>query len=292
MLTARHSLHDRGMSGASWTVRRRVTATAAASRTGAAPTEPWDHSAVPLAVVPIALLVGLFIGAVGVGGVGLPPALTWFAGLDPHTAAGTSSCSFLFTGLAGTVVYARHRAMPWRFTGWLTLGVVFAAVPGALVNGLLPDRVVLVPLGVFVTAAGAWQVLFRVRTLPHRTNLPPPAAVTTGAVVGFCSALTGTGGPVFLVPVLLALGIPTVTAVAAGQLIQLPLVCFATVGYAVQGSVDVRLACLIGVIAAAGVVIGARITLRLPERHLQRVASTALLGFGAVVLSSAWLTIH
>nr|WP_296072397.1 sulfite exporter TauE/SafE family protein [uncultured Actinoplanes sp.] len=246
-----------------------------------------------LTVAPIALLAGLFIGAVGVGGVGLPPALTWFAGLDPHTAAGTSSWSFLFTGLAGTLVYARHRAMPWRLAGWLTVGVVFAAVPGALVNGLLPDRVVLVPLGVFVTAAGAYHVLFRVRRPPPgRPTLPPPAAVMTGAVVGFCSARTGTGGPVFLIPVLVALGIPTVTAVAAGQLIQLPLVCFATAGYAVQGSIDVRLGCLIGVIAAAGVVVGARISLRLPERRLQQVASAALLGFGIVVLSSAWFTLR
>ncbi|GIM91088.1 UPF0721 transmembrane protein [Paractinoplanes toevensis] len=243
-----------------------------------------------LIVVPVGLLVGLFIGAVGVGGVGLPPALTWFAGLDPHTAAGTSSWSFLFTGLAGTLVYARHRAMPWRFAGWLTLGVVPAAVPGALANGLLPDRVVLVPLGVFVTAAGVFHLLFRTRTAPRRTSLPPRAAIVTGAVVGFCSALTGTGGPVFLIPVLLGLGIPAVTAVAAGQLIQLPLVCFASFGYAVQGSIDVRLGCLIGVIAAIGVVAGARVSLRLPERRLQQVASVALLGFGVVVLSSAWFS--
>ncbi|MEU4689045.1 sulfite exporter TauE/SafE family protein [Actinoplanes sp. NPDC023714] len=239
-------------------------------------------------VVPIALVVGVFIGAVGVGGVGLPPALTWFAGLDPHTASGTASLSFLFTGLAGTLMYARHRAMPWRLAGRLTLGASAAALPGALVNGLLPDRVVLLPLGVFVTAAGAYNLLSRPR--PERRP-GRSVAVVTGAGVGFSSALTGTGGPVFLIPVLLALGVPAVEAVAAGQLIQLPLVAFATAGYAIQGSVDTGLGCLIGVIAAGGVVIGARIALRLKQRHLQRFAAVTLVGFGVLVLTSTLLTL-
>ena len=245
-----------------------------------------------LAVVPIAVVVGVFIGAVGVGGVGLPPALIWFAGLDPHTASGTSSWSFVFTGLAGTLMYARHRAMPWRLGGWLTLGAAVAAIPGALVNGLLPERIVLVPLGVFVIAAGAYHLLFRGRQTAVRTSLRLPAAIATGAVVGFCSALTGTGGPVFLIPVLLALGVPAVMAVAAGQLIQLPLVSFAAAGYAAQGFIDVRLGFMIGIIAAVGVVLGARMALRLNQRHLQRFASTALIGFGAILLSSAWFTAH
>jgi uncharacterized membrane protein YfcA len=263
-----------------------------------------------LVVVPIAVVVGMFIGAVGVGGVGLPPALAWFAGLDPHTAAGTSSFSFLFTGVAGTLMYARHRAMPWRMAGWLTVGAALAAAPGALVNGLLPDRVVLLPLAVFVTAAGVYHLVFRGRPLfrgrgredvarpqaeegarPYR--LPSPrVAVLIGAVAGFCSALTGTGGPVFLIPVLLALGIPAVEAVAAGQLIQLPLVTSATAGYAAQGSVDFPLGCLIGVIAAGGVVLGARIALRLKQSHLQRFASVTLIGFGLLVLTMTLFRLH
>ncbi|MEV4347829.1 TSUP family transporter [Actinoplanes sp. NPDC049596] len=135
-------------------------------------------------IAPIALLVSLLIGAVGVGGVGLPPALTWFAGFDPHTAAGT-------------------------------------------------------------------------------------------------------GGPVFLIPVLLALRVPAVTAVAAGQVIQLPLVGFATAAYASQGLVVLLQGTLIGVIAAAGVVVGARLALRLRQDQLQRITSAALIILGVVVLAVA-----
>ncbi|MEU4689844.1 sulfite exporter TauE/SafE family protein [Actinoplanes sp. NPDC023714] len=227
-------------------------------------------------------MVGTFIGAVGVGGVGLPPALTWFAGLDPHTAAGSSSFSFLFTGLTGTLMYARHRVMPWRLAGGLTLGAALAAMPGALANNLLPDRVVLPLRGVFVTAAGLYHLRSRTRrprplppqAEPRPAAEPPPraaalssrAAVLTGAAVGFCSVLTGTSGPVFLIPVLLVLGVPVVEAVAAGQVTQLPLVTLAAAGYVLQGSVDLGLGCVIGVLAVAG----ARIALRLRPAQLQR----------------------
>nr|WP_264086371.1 TSUP family transporter [Amycolatopsis lexingtonensis] len=116
-----------------------------------------------------------------------------------------------------------------------------------------------------------------------RHDLSPAAAVAVGVFVGFGSALTGTGGPVLLVPVLLALGVPALTTVAAGQLVQLPLVGFATLGYAAHDSVHFGLGSLLGVLAAAGVLLGARLARRLPARHLHRIASVALVGFGAIL---------
>jgi uncharacterized membrane protein YfcA len=50
-----------------------------------------------------ALLVGLLIGCVGIGGVLLPPALVYLGGLDFHLATATSVWAFLFCGVAGTL---------------------------------------------------------------------------------------------------------------------------------------------------------------------------------------------
>ena len=50
-----------------------------------------------------ALLVGLLIGCVGIGGVLLPPALVYVGGLEFHLAAATSAWAFLFCGVAGTL---------------------------------------------------------------------------------------------------------------------------------------------------------------------------------------------
>lgn len=243
-------------------------------------------------IVLIAALVGVLIGAVGIGGVALPPALIWLVGLDPHTAAGTSSWSFLFTGLLGTALYARNSVMPWRLVGWLTLGIVPAAMLGSLANGALPERVAMLPLAALVTVAGVHS-LWTGRAASRRSHdligaarLSPRSAITIGVFVGFCSALTGTGGPVILMPILLAVGIPALTAVAASQVVQIPLVAFASIGYASQGAVEFGLGTMIGVIAAVGVVGGGAVALKLRQEQLRRLAGVALTVFGAALLGA------
>ena len=150
-----------------------------------------------LAFAPIALVVGLLIGAVGVGGIGLPPALTWLMPVDPHTASGTSMWAFLFTGLVGTAMYAQQRVMPWRMVAYLAVGVCPAGMLGAIANGMLPEGVALLPLGLFTLTAGIYQLFFRSRRSATREHLPAAMAIAAGAVVGFCSALTGTGDRCF-----------------------------------------------------------------------------------------------
>lgn len=138
-----------------------------------------------MAFVPIALVVGLLIGAVGVGGIGLPPALVWLLHIDPHTAAGTSSWSFLFTGLVGTLMYGRRKAMPWRMAGWLIVGVCPAALAGSMVNGMLPEGVALLPLGLFTLVAGIYHLCLGSPASTTRDQLSTATSILAGMVVGF-----------------------------------------------------------------------------------------------------------
>ncbi|MGC7094499.1 sulfite exporter TauE/SafE family protein [Amycolatopsis lurida] len=242
-----------------------------------------------IGVVALAVPVGLLIGAVGVGGVLLPPALVHLAGLDVHTAAGTSSWAFLFTGVVGTLAYARNASMPWPLANRLALGAAPAAAAGALVNGLVSPLVVWLVLGSITLGAGVHRL--RARGGGERTRLPSAAALATGAVVGFGSALTGTGGPVLLVPVLVLLGVAPLAAVAAGQLIQVPLAAFAVLGYATTGSVHFGLGALLGVVAAAAVVAGARFARRLPAEKLRRVSACILVGVGLFLFAQPALAL-
>jgi uncharacterized membrane protein YfcA len=238
-------------------------------------------------VLLLAVPVGVLIGAIGVGGVLLPPALVYTGGLDVHVAAGTSSWCFLFTGVVGTLAYARTRAVPWALTGWLTLGIAPAAVLGALVNGLVSATVVWLLLGAITLGAGVHRL--GSRRGGERTGLPRSAALAIGAAVGFGSAMTGTGGPVLLVPVLLVLGMAPVTAIAASQVIQLPLVGFAVLGYASTGSVEYGLGTRLGVLAAAGVLAGAFVVGRLRPHALNRVAAVLLVAVGISLFTLPFL---
>jgi hypothetical protein len=235
-----------------------------------------------MTVLLLALPVGALIGAIGVGGVLLPPALVYLGGFDVHLAAGTSSFCFLFTGVVGTLAYARARAVPWALAARLTAGIAPAAVLGALVNGVVSATVVWLSLGTTTLGAGLHRL--RARTGGDRGGLGWGAALAVGAVVGFGSAMTGTGGPVLLVPILLLLGMPPLPAIAVSQVIQLPLVGFAVLGYATTRSVDYGLGSLLGVLAAVGVVGGAFVVGRLRQDVLNRVAAVLLVAIGIALL--------
>lgn len=238
-------------------------------------------------VLLLAVPVGVLIGAIGVGGVLLPPALVYAGGLDVHTAAGTSSWCFLFTGVVGTLAYARARAVPWVLTGRLTLGIAPAAVLGAVVNGVVTASVVWLLLGAITLGAGVHRL--STRRGGDRTDLSWGAALAVGAAVGFGSAMTGTGGPVLLVPVLLVLDMAPLTAIAASQVIQLPLVGFAVLGYATTGSIDYGLGTRLGALAAVGVLGGALVVRRLRPHTLDRVAAILLVAIGLSLFTLPFL---
>jgi hypothetical protein len=234
----------------------------------------------------VAVPAGLLIGSVGIGGVLLPPALLWLTGLDPHTAAGTASWCFLFTSLAGVTAYARKRALPWRLALLLTAGAAPAAAGGALTNGIAPAWVLHLALAALTLGSGVYNLVPRRGAGADRESLPAIAAVLVGAGVGFGSALTGTGGAVLLVPVLLSLGITPRTAVAASQLIGLPLVAFACAAYGGNGQIRYGLGSLLGIVCAAAVVAGAALAGRLPQHRLRQAACVTLVGVGMLLFAT------
>jgi uncharacterized membrane protein YfcA len=235
-----------------------------------------------------ALVVGLLIGCVGVGGVLLPPALVYVGGLGFHLAAATSVWAFLFCGVTGTLSYARRRSIDWRMAMWLGAGVVPTAFAGAWANVVLPEGVLMVILAALMVLTGADAMLRSpVEGQEHRFGVPTLLAV--GAFVGFGSALTGTGGAVLLVPCLLLLRTPVLAAVGVAQAVSLPVVAFSIAGYLIYGSVDFALGTALGLVAAVGVVLGSRIAHAAPAAALRRVVATALLCVGLLIAArTAW----
>ena len=234
----------------------------------------------------LAVVVGVLIGMVGVGGVLLPPGLVALGDLTANEATATSTWAFVFTGVVGTIAYAWRGVVPWGMFARLSVGVVPAAFLGALLNATLPAPVVLLGLGTLTLFVGVQQL--RPRTVRvTRDELGTAALVAVGAFVGFGSALTGTGGPVLLVPVLLTLGIAPLRAVAVSQAVQLPVVVAGSVGYLQTGLIDVRLGTVLGCVAALGVVAGAVVATRIDAEGLRRIVAIACLAAGVFLVVRA-----
>ncbi|MDQ2787806.1 MAG: sulfite exporter TauE/SafE family protein [Chloroflexota bacterium] len=230
-----------------------------------------------------ALCVGILIGCVGIGGILLAPALAYLGGLDFHLAVATSMWSFLFTGVAGTITYARHGSLHWRLIGWLSIGVIPAAVIGARAATLVSSTMLMLLLAALCAITGI-SALRRPRPTPRDdARLRSGRTLSVGAVVGFGSALTGTGGPTLLIPILLLLGVSPLTAVGTSQVIQIPVAAFATVGFMRYGHVDFARGTALGTIAVLGVLLGAALAHRLSLSLLQRIVAVALIGAGVLM---------
>src|SRR5919107_1198334 len=240
-----------------------------------------------LTLVVLALIVGILIGCVGIGGVLLPPALTYIGGFDLHMAMATSMWSFLFTGAVGTIAYSRRNSVDWRMVLWLGAGTVPSAVLGAVSNTAMPGGVLTVLLAALIVAAG-------VNALTKSPSAEHPAysfgnllLFLIGAVVGFGSALTGTGGPVLLVPILIFMRAPILSAIAASQVVQILVAIFSTFGYVLFGSIDFYLGTTLGLVAAAGVAIGTRVAHAVPVLTLKRIVAFSLIGAGILIVMRA-----
>ena len=90
-----------------------------------------------LIITLIALLAGILIGTIGIGGVILAPLLSLVLGIDLHIAISACSFSYLFPGTVGTLTYAQKGSIEWDKVLWLSIGIIPAAL---LPVGHAPER--------------------------------------------------------------------------------------------------------------------------------------------------------
>ena len=235
------------------------------------------------AIAALALISGILIGCIGIGGVFLVPCLS-LAGVDVHAAIGASMFSFIFSGAIGVWLYARHGSIAWRSAAWLAAGAAPGAFLGALLVAHTRGDILLLLVGATVAFAG-WRVLRRAGSKPdsRHVRLAPLLLAGIGAAVGIGSALTGTGGPVLLVPLLMWLGAPVLTAVGLSQAIQVPIALMASLGNFWTGSLELPLTALLSIGVTFGSVVGARIAHAVPAHFLTRLVAVALVLVGAIV---------
>ena len=242
-----------------------------------------------LLLLAISLVTGALIGGLGVGGVLLVPALVLVGGLEVHDATPVATLSFLFTGIAGTVAYSRQRRIHWPTTRWLLLFAIPGAVGGASTNVALSATSVTVVIAVTLTAAAVHSLRGASDADPMgKRALGLGALAVIGAVVGFGSTLSGTGGPVLLIPIMLLGGAGVSLAVSSSQPIQVPIAIFGAASFLAYGSLDWQLALSLGSAQGLGTVVGARISHRLPVEMLLRLVTWALVTSAVVFAVKAF----
>ncbi|HSV58448.1 MAG TPA: TSUP family transporter [Variovorax sp.] len=240
-------------------------------------------------VLPAVLLAGGLIGAVGIGGVLLVPVLTKLGGVPVPQAIAAASLGFALPALVALGPLRRQPELALRCVPLLA-GALAGAAAGALLVRWLPATALMAGVTVLVLFSG-WRGLRRAAASvpPAAEPLSGKALLAVGVVVGMGSALTGTGGPVLVLPLLMLLRQPVLFAVVAAQAIQLPVALASSTVHAIEGRLDLRLALLFGLLMLAGSIAGQRAATRLDTLQLQRLVSLLLLAVGAWF---AWLLLN
>jgi uncharacterized membrane protein YfcA len=234
-------------------------------------------------ILTIALVAGTLIGCIGIGGVLLVPALVYLAHVPIHSAIAAAMFSYLFSGAAATWVFARKGAIDWASSGWLAAGAVPAAFAGAFAAAFVRPGLLELLIAAFVILAGV-RALQPGGTMRTATSLSAAALAAVGAFVGFGSAMTGTGGPLLLVPLLVWLRVPILTTVGLSQAIQLPIAALATAANVMSGQLDLRLGAVLSVALLCGSLAGARLAHVVSTQFLTRLVAVLMLATGILII--------
>lgn len=236
-------------------------------------------------IIGIGLLAGFLIGSVGVGGVIVVPALTYLFGTGIQLAIAAALMGFILTGIVGTVRYEKQGSIQWSAARILIAAAVPAAVAGTLMIPKISPLLLKCLIGILVSASGL-QVILRgaVNESALTSSLPNKRLAIIGGFTSFFSTVSGTGGPLILVPILMWQQQPVLAAIGLSQVIQLPISIVATATNLMIGAIDVWLGGILAVALAAGCWFGTSAAHHLPAKALRLGVSCLLVVIGSAII--------
>jgi hypothetical protein len=231
------------------------------------------------------IFIGVLIGWVGIGGVLIVPILTYIFSIEIHIAIAAAMFSYIFSGAVGTLIYAKKGSIKWPQAIWLIIGAAPAAFVGAKITLSIPGQYLEILIALFVVSAGVNALRGHTSAELGSNITNAYALILIGILTGIGSALTGTGGPLFVVPIMVTLKVAAHTAIGFSQAIQLPIASLATFSNFLYGSVDLIVGCVIAGGVTIGSMYGAKLAHLLSSSIMYRILSIVLVIVGVIMIS-------
>ena len=227
--------------------------------------------------IPLGIVIGLIVGAVGGGGaiLGLP-VLVYVLGEGVGPAATGSLIVVAIAAGIGAGALALRGHVCWRFALTFTAPAAAASFVGTLAGTAVGARTLIlsfVPV-MLVASTATWQRA--TRTQSQDAGRCPDAAgariAAAGAGVGLLTGFFGVGGGFLIVPLLTLLFAFSFRRAVATSLVIITLTGLAALGshLAVGATIDVAITLSLSLSTAAGALIGTVVAQRVPQAALGR----------------------
>jgi len=239
-----------------------------------------------IALIALGLASGLLIGCIGIGGVILVPALVFVGAIPIQRAIPAALLAYIVSGLVATVIFAQQKSIRWSMAAWLCLAAGPAAFAGAWAVKNTSPRLLEITIGLLTMLSGINSLRRDKHAESPTAEISVPLLLVIGAGTGFASSVTGTGGPLVLVPILMAMKLPVLTVIGLSQAIQLPIAIVGTFGNYLYGELDWYLGLVLALALMVGSWQGARLAHVVPRELLRRIVSVVLFVIGVFILAN------
>ncbi|MDR1489249.1 MAG: sulfite exporter TauE/SafE family protein [Desulfovibrio sp.] len=232
------------------------------------------------------LFIGFIIGAGGVGGVLLIPALMFFGGLSTHQAMATALFSFFFTGIIATYIFQRYGSIHWKTTVPVLVGSLASSYAGASVNARLSSPALSLLLAGIVILSSLYSLRpakgarFADR-LDARGNFL--LLMCIGLFTGFLCGMTGAGGGIVSTPVMLLFGYAVLPCIGTAQVLQSFVSAAGSLSNYSNGFIVFPLVWWVTVCELVGVALGVRVAHNLPLDSLKKYVTWFCLVIGLLI---------
>lgn len=240
-------------------------------------------------------VVGILMGLTGMGGGTLmTPMLIFLFHMKPALAVGTDLVYGAITKIFGSVQHVRQKTVDYAAFRWLAAGSVPGALLGSMLVGIMAKHVSMnrmnhevdiwlgcVYILVLISMGGRGFLAMRRRknhvAPPQHVRLPKVGLLCLGLVGGFLVGLTSIGGGSIFIAVMTIIYPIAGARLVGTDVVQAGLLtAVAGVTHLAFGNVDMEMVLSLIVGSVPGILIGSRLTTRVPERAV-RVGLMAML---------------
>lgn len=218
-------------------------------------------------------------------------------GMQAIAATATSLFAILPTALVGAVTHVRQKTCQVPLGIVLGLGGALTSPLGVLLASISPSWLVMTVASIVITYSAISMFLkaYRLKSSKTKEELPDDTqesgeeapwrltrkrviiAVCSGLIAGFISGYIGVGGGFIMVPIMVGvMGFPMKQASGTSLLAMSILVIPGVIQQSLLGNIQYMVGLAVALGSVPGVMVGARLVRRVPERALRFIFSAFL----------------